>query len=60
MLTCVKDSSKEGYGYESGKSFTEISGGTPKRTPRTIDINKNDENFKSTSKPLPGVWHPGV
>jgi len=60
VLTCVKDSSKEGYGYESGKSFTEISGGTPKRTPRTIDINKNDENFKSTSKPLPGVWHPGV
>ena len=60
ILTCVKDSSKSGYHYSGDKSFTEISGGVGKKTPRTVDLDDYDSQPKSTTtKPL-GDWYPGA
>jgi len=60
VLTCVKDSSKSGYHYSGDKSFTEISGGVGKKTPRTVDLDDYDSQPKSTTtKPL-GDWYPGA
>ena len=58
VLTCVKDSSKEGYAY-AGKSFTEIAG--KKHKSRSIDIDERDNlpSYESPSLKTSG-WHPGV
>ena len=58
VLTCVKDSSKEGYAY-AGKSFTEIAG--KKHKGRSIDIDERD-NLPSYESPIlkTNGWHPGV
>jgi len=59
VLTCVKDSSKSGFGYAGNKSFTEISGGTMNVKGRSIDINAQDDQpvYKA---PTSSTWHPGV
>ena len=59
VLTCVKDSSKSGFGYAGNKSFTEISGGNMKKRGRSIDINAQDDQpvYKA---PTSSTWHPGV
>ena len=60
ILTCVKDSSKSGYHHTGDKSFTEISGGTSKKAPRTVDLDDYDSQPKTTSSNYSGDWHPGV
>ena len=60
VLTCVKDSSKSGYGYTGNKSFTEISGGTGKKSPLTIDIDGYDSQPRETSPNYSGGWYPGA
>ena len=60
VLVCVKDSSKSGYGYSGNKSFTEISGGTPKRATRSQDIQDNDSLPKQTPPRPQGAWYPGA
>ena len=60
VLTCVKDSSKSGFGYSGNKSFTEISGGTGKHNARSKDINdKDDSPVIETQTPKTG-WYPGA
>ena len=56
VLTCVKDSVKNGFGY-ADKSFTEIAG-EPKVSP-TFDIDDGYEE-PSISSQAEGAWHPGV
>jgi hypothetical protein len=60
VLTCVKDSSKSGYGYSYGKSFTEISGGTDNKTPKTISIDDHHNQPKDKSPYKEGDWYPGA
>jgi len=60
VLVCVKDSSKSGYGYSGNKSFTEISGGTPKRATRSQDIQDNDSLPKQTPPRPQGAWYTGA
>ena len=61
IITCVKDSSKSGYGYSGNKSFTEMAG--RKQKGRSIDINEED-NLPKYESPIRnhhgGGWHPGV
>jgi hypothetical protein len=58
VLTCVKDSSKSGYGY-AGKSYTEMAGA--KGRARSQDLNAQDDNprYKTPTRSK-GAWHPGV
>ena len=59
ILTCVKDSSKSGYGYSGNKSFTEMAG--RKQKGRSIDINQEDDYpTHEAPKNRLGSWHPGV
>ena len=59
VLTCVKDSSKSGYGYSGNKSFTEMAG--RKQKGRSIDINQEDDYpTHEAPKNRLGAWHPGV
>jgi len=59
ILTCVKDSSKSGYGYSGNKSFTEMAG--TKQKGRSIDINQEDDYpTHEAPKNRLGSWHPGV
>jgi len=60
VLTCVKDSSKSGFGYAGGKSFTEISGGTAKRKGMGIDISKDDERPVAKTPTSYKGWYPGA
>ena len=61
VLTCVKDSSKSGFGYSGNKSFTEISGGTGKKAPSSTDINEQDDQPKySSPHHHHNGWSPGV
>jgi len=59
VLTCVKDSSKSGYGYSYGKSFTEISGGTSKQPATTTNIDGYSQP-KDKSPYKEGDWYPGA
>ena len=59
VLTCVKDSSKSGFGYSGNKSFTEMAG--IKQKGRSIDINQEDDYpTHEAPKNRLGSWHPGV
>ena len=58
VLTCVKDSSKSGYGY-AGKSFTEMAGAKVKGTSQDINEQDNQPSYEAP-KTRPGAWHPGV
>ena len=59
VLTCVKDSSKSGFGYSGNKSFTEMAG--RKQKGRSIDINQEDDYpTHEAPKNRLGSWHPGV
>ena len=60
VLTCAKDSSKSGYHYAGDKSFTEISGGTSKKSARTVDIDGYDNQPKTTTPYNSGDWYPGA
>jgi hypothetical protein len=58
VLTCVKDSSKSGYGY-AGKSYTEMAGA--KGRARSQDLNAQDDQPRyKAPKTTSGGWHPGV
>jgi len=56
VLTCVKDSVKNGFGY-ADKSFTEIAG-----EPTVSPIFDIDDGYEepSISSQKDGTWHPGV
>ena len=56
VLTCVKDSVKNGYGY-AGKSYTEIAGEPTVSPIFDIDEGYEEPSLSSTSS---GTWHPGV
>ena len=58
VLTCVKDSSKSGYGY-AGKSYTEMAGAKVKGTSQDINEQDNQPSYE-VPKNRPGAWHPGV
>ena len=58
VLTCVKDSSKSGYGYAGNKSFTEMAG--EKRKRNSQDINQSDDTPVLEAPKRTGSWHPGV
>ena len=60
ILTCIKDSSKSGFGYAGDKSFTEISGGTAKRKGMGIDISKDDERPVTKTPTSYKGWYPGA
>jgi hypothetical protein len=56
VLTCVKDSVKNGFGY-AGKSYTEIAG-----EPTVSPIFDIDDGYEepAVSSQAEGAWHPGV
>ncbi len=56
VLTCVKDSSKSGYGY-AGKSYTEMAGA--KGRARSQDLNAQDDQPRyKAPKTTSGGWTP--
>jgi hypothetical protein len=58
VITCVKDSSKSGFGYSGNKSFTEMAG--QKRKRNSQDINQSDDSPVLQAPKRTGGWHPGV